>query len=113
MRQSQVVEVYDNVAASRRNLYISSMAASEGSSCPESDFEKVYQERILIEKENKEKMQCEARKYLDEKKNKARTVTDLTPSSLSKEDISVLKSIFTVEDVKGKLNIEFCFWLLL
>ena len=105
---SQVVDVYDNVSASRRNLFISSMAATEGSSCSESDFQKVYEERVLIEKENKEKMQSDARTYLDEKKNKAKTVTDLTPSSLSQEEISFLESIFTMEDVTGKLFKEFC-----
>ena len=68
----------------------------------EDEFKRVYDERAAVEKEGLESLKNQARKYLEDKK-KGKTVVDLTPSSLTEEDILFLKTIFNEDDVKGKI----------
>ena len=101
---SAVVDVYDNVAASRRNLFITSMGAGEGASCSDEEFRKFYEEGKSAEKDNVEKMKIDAKKYLEDRKKKGKNVVDFSPNPVTAEDELVLKSIFTSEDVKGKVS---------
>ena len=100
---SAVVDVYDNVSASRRNLFITSTGADEGTSSSDEDFRKFYEEGKSAERENEEKLKIDAKKYLEDRKKKGKHVVDFSPNPVTTDDELVLKSIFTSEDVKGKL----------
>ena len=99
---SQVVQDYDNMGAARRNMFISSRGAEEGSSSniTSEEFKKIYDERQKQEEENLTKMREEAKAFLDNKKKKE--IVDFTPSCIEQADIEFLKEIFPIEDIRGK-----------
>ena len=104
---SQVVDVYDNVSASRRNLAISSVGQAEGSTVSDEDFKKVYDERTASEAESLNQLKIDAKKYLEERK-KGKSIVDLTPSSLTEDDITFLRNVFTTDDLEGKIFCILC-----
>ena len=53
-------------------------------------------------------LKTDAKKFFEDKK-KGKVVVDLTPSSLTQEDIMFLKSIFTDNDIKGRTNFNLVF----
>ena len=99
---SQVVQDYDNMGAARRNMFISSMSAAEGSSSKTTsdEFKKMYDERKKQEEEISKKIMDEAKTFLDNKKKK-KEIVDFTPSCLDDADIKLLKEVFSVEEIRG------------
>ena len=87
----------------RRNIFLNSVSALEGvaSSSTDADFKKVYEESVMNSKEDVEEMKAEARTYLEDQKKEKNKVNDLTPSSLSEDDIQFLKDVFDEDDNAG------------
>ena len=98
-----VMKTYDNASAMRRNIFLNSVSALEGvaSSSTDADFKKVYEESVLNSKEDVEEMKAEAQTYLEDQKKEKNKVNDLTPSSLSEDDIQFLKDVFDEDDNAG------------
>ena len=63
-----------------------------------STFKKIYEESLLNSKKDVEGMKAEAQTYLEDQKKEKNKVKDLTPSSLSEDDIQFLKDVFDEDD---------------
>ena len=106
---SKYVKVYDNIAATRRNLVISGLGQAEGSTASANEeFKSFYDESEEGGEETMKQLKTDAKKFFEDKK-KGKVVVDLTPSSLTQEDIMFLKSIFTDNDIKGRTNFNLVF----
>lgn len=102
-----VVPTYDNMAPSRRNLFMHSLANAEGSSLnPDHDenFKNMYEKSLNQERNERMDLQKGAKKYIDDKKKNRGKVTDLGPSPLETEDIEFLKTVFSQEDAEGEID---------
>ena len=102
---NQVVPIYDNMSASRRNLFMHSLGSDErttsDSQSAQEDFERVYNKSRDQEKDDILNLKKGAQAYLDKKKEEKGKVTNLTPVPLDVSDTEFLCSIFTKEDIKG------------
>lgn len=100
--------VYDNTKLMRRSVFMSSMAADESSSSASKDEVKQhYNLRSRGDEEARGEVEKHASAFLDQRKKK-KPVANLTPNSLKKDDIRFLTTIFTDDDIKGKLTLFVC-----
>ena len=102
---NQVVPVYDNMASSRRNLFISSTNQEEDPAVPSTsgendDFKKLYDEAKKSDEPERLKIEEEARKFIEERKKK-KHVADLTPSPLDDGDLDFLRTVFSEDETQG------------
>ena len=95
---------YDNAKSMRRSCYMTAMASTEAPPAETVDKNQVrhhYATRRKMEKNEMEEIQDEAKEYLEAKRRK-KDLVDLTPTSLGKDDVNFIRSLFTDEDLKGE-----------
>ena len=94
---------YDNAKSMRRSCYMTAMASTEASAekVDKNQVRHHYATRRKMEKNEIEEIQDEAKEYLEAKRRK-KDLVDLTPTSLGKDDVNFIRSLFTDEDLTGE-----------
>ena len=109
--QNVASDHYDNIAPARRTVFLTSLAATEGSNDPvlssdDGDLEVIklskeeMKQKADEEEAEREKVREEARTFLEALKNEKKCV-DLSPSCLTNSEVDFLKTMFSDSDLSS------------